>query len=49
MKAQYADILQRFYNLFDSIYRYVQDFLQVRQSSAPTSAPCASAPLSCPG
>ena len=30
MKAQYGDILQRFYSLFDSIYRYVQDFKQVR-------------------
>lgn len=33
MKAQYGDILQRFYNLFDSIYRYVQDFLQVSAGS----------------
>ena len=28
MKAQYAEILGRFFSLFDSMYRYVQDFLQ---------------------
>lgn len=38
MKAQYGEILQRFYNLFDSIYRYVQDFLQVRPSPAAASS-----------
>ena len=38
MKAQYGDILQRFYNLFDSIYRYVQDFLQVR-AALPSAPP----------
>jgi hypothetical protein len=44
MKAQYGDILQRFYSLFDSIYRYVQDFKQVRSFRPEAPHPVGAAP-----